>query len=131
MTAVEMPAFYEHTKKMVNDILENQHPHFCLVESSEDTKKMFWEWFMSNEGILLEKLELKDYDTVFKIIQPKLKEVFSFMERDLEFGIEPQEDFYQITFADFFMVSLKHGYEELIEIAPKSLAEHWGFDIAR
>ena len=53
------------------------------------------------------------------------------MERDLEFGIEPRDGFYQITFADFFMASLEQGYKELIEAAPKSLAKHWGFDTAR
>ena len=129
--AVDMPAFYEHTQKMVHDILEKRHPHFSLVELSKDAMDTFWEWFLLNEENLLKKLELNEYDTVFDMIQPKLKEVFPFMERDLEFGIEPRNGFYQITFADFFMVSLEQGYEKLIEIAPKALAEHWGFDIAR
>lgn len=131
VVAEEMPAFYENTKKMVNDILEKRHPHFNLVEIEEDAMEQFWEWFVSNEADLLKKLELEDYDSVFQMIQPKLKELFSFMERDLEFGIEPRDGFYQITFADFFMVSLEHGYKELIKIAPKSLGEHWGFAIAR
>lgn len=129
--AVDMPAFYEHTQKMVHDILEKRHPHFSLVELSKDAMDAFWEWFLLNEENLLKKLELNEYDTVFYTIQPKLKEVFPFMERDLEFGIEPRNGFYQITFADFFVVSLEQGYKELIEIAPKALAEHWGFDIAR
>lgn len=131
VTAVEMPAFYEHTKKTVNDILEKQHPHFSVIASAECAMEMFWEWFVSSEADLLKTLESEDYDTVFQMIQPKLKEVFPFMERDLEFGIEPKEDFYQITFADFFMVSLEQGYKELIEKAPKTLVKHWTFDISR
>lgn len=131
ITEKEMPVFYEHTKKMVNEILEKKHPHFNLTALTESSIEAFWDWFLVNEKILFKKLEMKDYDAVFQMIQTKLKEVFSFMERDLEFGIEPQEAFYQITFADFFMVSLEHGYKKLIEKAPKSLAEHWRFDIAR
>lgn len=129
--AVEMPAFYEHTKKMVNEILEKKHPHFSLAALTEGSMEAFWDWFVANEMVLLKKLETQDYDAVFQMLQPKLKEVFPFIKRDLEFGIEPREDFYQITFADFFVVSLEHGYKELIKAAPKSLAEHWKFDIAR
>lgn len=129
--AVEEPMFYAHTKKMVNDILEKKHPHFNLVALEEGVVEEFWDWFVSNEASLIKKLEMKDYDTVFQMIQSKLKEVFSFMEHDLEFGIELREGFYQVIFADFFMVSLEHGYKELIEKSPKVLAEHWGFDIAK
>lgn len=131
VTAAEMPAFYEHTKKIVNEILEKRHPHFSVITLAKGSIDAFWDWFVSNEVILLKKLELNDYDTVFQMIQSKLKELFPFMERNLEIGIEPRGKFYQITFADFFMISLEHGYKELIEMAPKSLAEHWIFDTAR
>ena len=131
VTKEEMPAFYEHTKKMVNDILEKKHPHFSTVTLPEGVVEEFWDWFVSNEVGLLKKLEVEDYDAVFQMIQPKLKGVFSFIERDLEFGIEPREGFYQITFADFFVVSLEQGYKELIETVPKSLAKHWRFNTAR
>lgn len=129
--ATQIPVSYEVTKKMVNDILEKKHPHFNWITLPEGRVEAFWDWFVSNEVSLLKKLEMEDYDTVFQMIQPKLKEVFSFMERDLEFGIEPREGFYQITFADFFMVSLEQGYKELIEAVPKSLTKHWGFDTTR
>lgn len=131
VTATEMPTFYEHTKKMVNDILEKKHPHFSLVALAEGAVEAFWDWFVLNEASLMKKLEMEDYDTVFQMMQPRLKEVFSFMERELEFGIEPREGFYQITFADFYMVSLEYGYKKLIETSPEALSKHWGFDIAR
>lgn len=131
VTATEMPMFYEHTKKTVEDILEKKHPHFYVDELPENRMEVFWDWFVSKEEVLLKMLETGEYDTVFQMIQPKLKEVFPFMERDLEFGIEPRDGFFQITFADFFVVSLEHGYKKMMEIAPKSLAEHWGFDVAR
>lgn len=129
--ARQVPASYEITKKTVDEILDKTHPHFSRIAISKENIDAFWDWFVSNETGLLNKLEMEDYNTVFWMMQPKLKEVFSFMERDLEFGIEPRDGFYQITFADFFMASLEQGYKELIEAAPKSLAKHWGFDTAR
>ncbi len=129
--ATQLPFFYETTKKMVDDILEKKHPHFNKIELSKESIVEFWDWFVSNEVSLLKKLEMEDYDNVFKMVQPKLKEIFSFMERDLEFGIEPLDEFYCITFADFFVVSLEQGYKELIDAVPQSLAKHWRFDTTR
>ena len=127
IVATQMPALYGPTQKMVNDILEKRHPHFSCISVQEGSIEVFWDWFVSNEINFLNKLEIEDYDTVFQMIQPKLKEVFSFMERDLEFGIEPIESYYQITFVDFFMLSLEDGYRKLVEAAPKSLNKHWVF----
>ncbi len=129
--ATQLPAFYDPTKKMVDSILEKKHPQFNRIRIEEGRKYTFWDWFVSNEGIFLQKLGMEEYDIVFQMIQPKLRDVFPFMERDLDFGIEPKEDFYQITFADYYMVSLEYGYKELIEAAPEVLSKHWGFDIAR
>lgn len=130
-TASEMPEFYEHTKKMVNEILEKRHPHFFAVELSEDALDAFWDWFLQKEESMRKQMEQNEYEAVLELIQPKLKELFPFAERDLDFGIEPKAGFYQISFADFFMVSLEYGYGKLIERAPKSLEEHWGFEVAR
>lgn len=129
--AAQIPTLHEITKKMVDDILEKRHPHFSRIPLSEECMTSFWNWFEANEAALLKKLESKEYDAVFHMIQPKLKEVFPFLERDPEFGIEPQEDFYRITFADFFMVSLEQGYKQLVETAPRSLTVRWRFDTAR
>ena len=53
------------------------------------------------------------------------------MERSLEFAIEPRDHWYQVTFADFFMVALEHAYRELIEAVPPLLDTRWSFEIAR
>ncbi len=121
------PSFYGTTNMMIKDILDNKHPHFAGITLSEECIKAFWDWFVLNEKRFLETLEAQNYDAFFQEVQCKLKEVFPFMERDLEVGIEPKEDLYQITFADFFMISLEQGYKDLIESAPQSLIESWRF----
>ena len=86
---------------------------------------------MSNEDFLLNMLKIKEYDAVFQLVQPKLKELFPFMKRDLDFSIEPEEGTYKIAFADYHMTSLENGYKELIDAKPERLSEHWEFDISR
>jgi hypothetical protein len=53
-----------------------------------------------------------------------------FAEKNIELGIEPKGSYYNITFADFFMISLEEGYKKLINNQPDSLLQHWKFDIA-
>jgi|GEM_PF-1147943 len=128
--AAEEPTIHETTSKMTEEILGGKHPHFAPIALPEGWTKAFWDWFVSNEALLLEKIKTEDYDSVFEAVQPKLKELFPFMERDPEFAIEPKENAYVITLADFFMVSLREAYRELIEAAPASLASRWKFEIA-
>lgn len=127
----ELPLFYENTKKMVDDILSKNQPQFNEIAMDQDAITDFWNWFVSHESILLSKLDAKEDDVFFQIMQPKLNELFPYMERDLDIGIEPGEELYTLTFADYYMVSLEHGYKELIEAMPESLIGKWKFDIAR
>ena len=123
------PALYETTAEMVTKILENKHPHFAPMDMAQGWAGKFWDWFISNEMKLLEKLDAEDYASVFQMIQPKLRELFPFMERNLELAIDPRENFCKITFADFYMVSLQRAYRELIDAAPSLATVRWSFEL--
>lgn len=129
--ARQLPPFYETTKQMVDEILEGRHPQFSRIPIEKEQIDAFWDWFVSNEDFLLNMLKIKEYDAVFQLVQPKLKELFPFMKRDLDFSIEPEEGTYKIAFADYHMTSLENGYKELIDAKPERLSEHWEFDISR
>ena len=131
MLAKQDLSIYKATEEMVELILGKKHPQFNRVALEDGIVDAFWSWFVSNENILLQAIEKKDYDTAVQMIAPKLKEVFPFMRRDLEFGIEPKGDLYEITFADLFMIGLENGYRELLEAAPRELLARWRFSIAR
>ena len=75
----ETPEVAEFATKMTASILEKKHPHFAQVPLKEGCIKGFWDWFLESENILLEKLVQEEYDTVFQMIQLKLKKVFPFI----------------------------------------------------
>lgn len=125
------PTVFPMTNKMVTEILEKKHPHFASVDMKDGWEAEFWTWFAENEGEFLRNLEAEDYASVFAAVQPKLKEFFPFMERDLEFAFEKKENGYNLVFADFFMVSLTEAYRDLIEAVPASISERWSFEITR
>ncbi len=127
----QLPDSYESVRDMVDSILENRNPQFDRIAIQDGAIDEFWNWFGSNEGAFFEKFKKNEYDTVALMIQTQLKKVFPFVERDLEVGITPKEEKYLITFADFYMVSLQYGYEELIKAAPEPILQHFEFTVER
>jgi tetratricopeptide (TPR) repeat protein len=125
---VSEPAVFAMADKMVNEILDNKHPHFSPVNMADGWESAFWTWFVENEEKFLKNLEMEEYSSVFFAIQPKLNEIFPFVKRDLEIAVDKRENGYCLTFADFFMVSLAEAYRDLINAAPSSLAERWCFE---
>lgn len=119
------------TEELINDIFEQKSPYFNKIDVPKENIDAFWEWFTANEEQLLFNLRSGQYDAIFQAVQPKLKETFPFMDRDLEFGMEPHEEYCKILFADFFMVSLEHGYSKLLAETPKSLEKNWRFELTR
>ena len=128
--AADASSSYETTKVMVERILNKEHPHFTSIEVNPKEVEAFWVWFKKEEAVLQKKLKQEDYQAVLQMLQQKMKEVFPFMERDPEIGIEPEGSLYKITLADLFVRSLTSGYQELINAMPQSLAAHWRFEVA-
>lgn len=64
------------------------------------------------------------------MVQPQIAKVFPFAQRELDLGIEPGENAYRLTFANYYMKSLEDGYAELISRCPADLFTKWSFGTA-
>lgn len=125
----QAPQMLASAREMTDEITSGRHPHFAEIEVNADAMTAFWDWFTQNESVITEKLERKEYDPLFAMLQPQLARVFPFLKRDPEFGIMREESGVQITFADFYMVSLQKGYERLIAACPEALGSRWSFTV--
>ena len=125
----QIPMVYATTKEMTDKIMGDLHPHFSTMDTDTDKLNDFWKWFTENEDDIKLNLKNENFNVIFEMIQKKLKEVFCFMERDLEMGLEPDANGCKILFSDFYVIALRHGYKELLKVCPEQLKSYWMFEI--
>ena len=128
--ATQLPVFAAPTQKTVTEILDGTHPHFYTVDIRQEEIDAFWDLFIKNAVHFSTLAKESHYEKIVATLQQHLKAVFPFMQRPCEIGIMHQEYGYEITFADFYMVSLRDGYEKLIAACPEALRQQWHFVIA-
>lgn len=131
MTALqsESAEMYAQTQKMVDAIREGTQPQFFTREIAPEDMGDFWAWFAENEGTIAQCLAKESYDGAFALVQPKLKALFPFMERELDLAFQPTEEGINVIFADYYAVALRDGYEKLIAAKPDTLENPWMFVI--
>ena len=126
----ESAELYAQTKKVVDAIREGTQPQFFTREIAAEDLAAFWAWFGETEGDIAQCLAEDSYDIAFAKVQPKLKELFPFMERELDLAFRPTEEGIEVTLADYYAVALRDGYEKLIAAKPDTLVNPWIFVIA-
>jgi hypothetical protein len=109
--------------------LKGEHPHFSEIPLTEEQLSAFWAWFTANEGLLTEKLNQEAFDEAFVRLQEQLKLLFPYLQRDPDCAFERKETQICITVADYYMVSLKKSYQQLLAACPDELKSRWCFDI--
>ena len=78
----------------------------------------------------MEALEQNKHDEVFAQLQPQLKALFPYLERDPDVALRPLEDGgYELVFADSYMTALHDGYTKLIAARPDGLQKFRTFTI--
>ncbi len=125
----ESPELYAETKKVVDATREGTHPQFFVREISEEGLKGFWDWFGESEAAIAECLAKDSYGDAFAMVQPKLRELFPFMERELDMAFQPAEEGINVILADYYAAALRDGYEKLIVAKPDTLVNPWIFVI--
>lgn len=125
------PRLLEHTRALTSQILAGKHAQFSALPPKKSLIAPFWQWFEQNEADLIAKLRAQDHESLLNAISERLKPIFPFMQRDLEFGIMIGKDFehFDMDMADFYSIALQHGYEALLAACPESLKARWTFKI--
>lgn len=117
-------------RTQVENILNGTHPHYFRVELKDGAVSAFWHWYMENQARMAEMVAKQDCEGAFRMMLPEVKKLFPFLEREPQIGIMPVEEGIEITFADFYMVSLEKGYAELLAARPAELEKKWRFTVA-
>lgn len=125
----EESAILAHTKKMTEEILKGEHPHFAEIPLTDEQMEGFWNWFGETERELAEKIQANAHDEAFNLLQAQLKALFPYMQRDPACAFEQQEEQICIIFADYYMVSLGKSYQRLIAACPEEYKARWCFEI--
>lgn len=123
------PQLTEPTKKMTDEILSKNHPHFSSKEINSKLIEGFWDWFIENEEILRDLFDSEEYDCAFELLSEQMQQIFPFIKRDFEFAVTPNENVYRLETADFFTVTLREGYNKLILAHPAELDDSWEFAV--
>lgn len=126
----EAPSLYEQTAKVVEEIRKGRFPQFFPVVVSAEAIDGFWAWFAANECTLVEYLEQGKHEEIFARLQPQVKALFPYLERNPDVALRPLEGGgYELTFADYYMTALRDGYTQLIAARPDSLQKFRAFTI--
>ena len=125
----EIPEISELTINGVEKIYAEMNPQFFVIEIDREAINAFWLWFAKEQDSLVRYIKKEKYDVFFCEMQAQLEKVFPFVENSLELAVEPKEDYYEITFADFYMKALENGYNVVIEACPEEIKKKWKFEV--
>ncbi|MBQ9134118.1 MAG: hypothetical protein IJX64_06255 [Clostridia bacterium] len=120
---------YAACAPMVQAILAGKHPHFSKVRLRTTGITHFWGVFCKYETDLADQMRQKNYDVVRDSLRRMLRCYLHFLDRDPDIGLQMQENTFIVVLSDFYMVSLNHAYQKLLEAKPP-LANNWIFMIA-
>ncbi len=103
---------------------------FKKKEMDLSAAKSFWDWYVENEGVLIEKLKARDVDIV-NLIDARLSPVFPYF-KDIEFQLGGYIDGkYEFLFFHCGNKNLKRDAETLKSMMPAALANHIAFKIEK
>ena len=99
---------------------------FIKKQMDQEAGKAFWEWFSKQEEWIKENIDTNGMDVVWAIDE-KLKPVFPYFKKELEFQLGYNDGIGEFFFFHFNNKTLKTDGEILKELMPKDLSERWNF----
>lgn len=99
---------------------------FSKKEMDTCAAKAFWNWFSENEQFIIEKYKTDGMGLV-EIIDEKLRPVFPYFKRELEFQLGYNDGKGEFFFFHLRNKNLKADGRVLGEMMPEELKENWTY----
>lgn len=99
---------------------------FSVKEMDLTAAEAFWEWFKENELWIIEKYKT-DAMTLVDVIDEKLKPVFPYFKRELEFQLGYNDGVGEFFFFFLHNKNLKRDGAVLGEMMPEELKKNWNY----
>ena len=112
---------------MIEEILAQKNPRFCLQKVEPSKLREFWDWFLTKEADMRAMLKGQFGVNPFEEMNRRLNEIFSCKGEAVLFNISPEQEKTCISFFDNYNLTFEIWLERLVDLAPKQLKENWSF----
>lgn len=99
---------------------------FAKNQMNEDAAKAFWVWFEEHESWIINCIVSRDSSFIW-VIDERLKPVFPYFKRELEFQLGYNNDVGEFFFFHFGQKELVRDGKKLGEMMPLTVAKKWKF----
>lgn len=97
-------------------------------KTDEMSMREFWDWFIENEGWIIENVKT-DREDVFSGVDQALAPVFYYLKKDLEYEISYNGEKWEFFFYDLNVKELNRDALKLAQMMPEDLKNRWVFII--
>ena len=93
---------------------------------NEEAAKSFWKWFEEQEKWIINCIAAHNSDFIWAIDE-RLKKVFPYFKKELEFQLGYNEGKGEFFFFHFGNKNLVKDAEALAKMMPSTISDHWTF----
>ncbi len=125
-----VPQAVPETRRMTDEILVGEHPHFSPVTVDPAALDAFWTWCASVEMTVKGLLDMGDVEGVKRLIGERLAPLSPYCKRSVKLELIPEGDpNWTLRLGDYYMVALRTLYEELIARRPDGVLPMLSWEI--
>lgn len=118
--------FRENCEPMVDAILTQKDPHYCVVPQYRSQYSDFWNYIVLHKSDLEELISKQKKDESQKNISDNLSATMAFMKRQLDCRVESANGKITVFCKNYCVKTLACEYDTLFEDKPSEL-ENWDF----
>ena len=97
-------------------------------KTDEMSMREFWDWFIENEGWIIENVKT-DREDVFSGVDQALAPVFYYLKKDLEYEFSYNGEKWEFFFYYLNVKELNRDALKLAQMMPEDLKNRWVFII--